>query len=121
MNEARVGAEREAFLLYDTLPRPRAKVGWRVKSLRGPLAKPRIARFLASVDEGQVTMAQRRRSFSLKALPLAVGRSMRGAKYAVLADLPEIKVVQVHCPGWLTKGAARMKYEHSEIPPDPFC
>ena len=122
LNKARIGAEREAFMLWDSLPRePAPDIRSRITSLRGMLAEKRIAHFRASLDEGQIPAARRSQQHSHAQRVAACGMSLKGAKYAILADLPRIKVVKVHCPGWLTKAIARTKYEHSEIPPDPFC
>lgn len=121
LNEAKVGAQREALLLYETLPPEGAKVAWRVGSLRGPLAQPRIRHFRQTLVPGRVSRGQGDRPYTVEQLQAACGRTFRGGKYAVMADLPQVKVVKVHCPGWLTKAGARMAFEHSGIPPDPFC
>jgi YcaO cyclodehydratase, ATP-ad Mg2+-binding len=120
--KARIGAEREAFMLYDSLPRDLSvKLPWRIASLRGPLGKKRIAHFRRSIDASQPGPARGSGPYSHGELATACDRSLRGARYAVLADLARIKVVKVHCPGWMTKSSARAKHERSAVPPDPFC
>lgn len=122
LNKARIGAEREAFLLYDSLPAesdPRSS--WRVKSLRGPLAAERIRHFNQLIEPGHVSRDCLGMPHSASDVVQRLGKSMRHARYALLADLPKLKVVQVYCPGWLTKAESRRKFQRSATPADAFC